>query len=152
MRETPQAAGFPKVHQQPRRLSFLPHNVAGAAREGFLPPTALKCFDSSKSSRGGQAGCKPKAITRGRQGCLQISLEPNAFACGPDKITGPLSRQRSDFPRNPALALLASRGHTADQALKPDSIPGMRTHPPVIGPGPFQSDRPKFPLSLPASE
>lgn len=40
-----------KGPQQPWRLCFLPPNVAGAAREGFLPPTALKCFDSSESSR-----------------------------------------------------------------------------------------------------
>lgn len=69
-------------------------------------------------------------LEEGRAGQgFRLPWNQNAFPCGPDKITGPPSRQRSDFPRNRALAPLATRRHAGDQALKPDSIPGMRTHP-----------------------
>ena len=73
------------------------------------------------------------------------------FSWGLDKIAGPLSSQRWDFPRNHShqlLAPLAGSSRAVLWALKPDSAPGVCAHPSWDSPGPFQPACWNFPLSL----
>lgn len=110
--------------------------------DGFFPPRALRCLDFSEPRRGGQAGpANLKLFLEEGRAAFAVLWNPNAFSCRPDKITGLLSRQRSDFPRNqprsPGSSRLAVRSLRVS-AVKPDSLPGMHTRPSCDRAGPFR--------------
>lgn len=78
--------------------------------DGFFPPRPLSCLDSSKLTRGGQAGpANLKLFLEEGRAAFIVLWNPNAFSCRPDKITGLLNCQRSDFPRNQPRAPGSSR-------------------------------------------
>ena len=88
-----------------------------------LSPRALRRLPAGESSTVGHM--VPTAIPGGRQRCLRVSLESEAFSLGPDKITALLGCG-VQAPKNPARrpgSGCLSRGHPASRALKPDSLP-----------------------------
>lgn len=121
--------------------------------DGFFPPRALRCLDFSEPRRGGQAGpANLKLFLEEGRAAFAVLWNPNAFSCRPDKITGLLSRQRSDFPRNqprsPGSSRLAVRSLRVS-AVKPDSLPGMHTRPSCDRAGPFRPTTPDYPYIPP---